>query len=278
MVYSDMENKKQIASAWFSEIRDRICAAFEKLERDFGSNAKFERTGWERSVGGGGIISKMHGEVFEKVGVNVSTVWGKFSDRFAKEIPGCDEDTSFWASGVSLVAHMKSPLVPAVHMNTRMIVTSKAWFGGGADLTPVFPIDEDTKHFHGTLKAACDKFSPDYYPRFKKECDDYFYIAHRKEPRGVGGIFYDYLNTGDWEQDFGFTQEVGKAFIESYVPLVAKHMHEKWDQDQKMQQLVKRGRYVEFNLVYDRGTRFGLMTDGNPEAILMSMPPEVIWK
>lgn len=278
MVYNDIGSKKKIASSWFSEIRDRICSAFEKLECDFGSNAKFERTSWERSGGGGGVISKMQGEVFEKVGVNVSTVWGRFSEHFAKEISGCEEDSSFWASGVSLVAHMKSPLVPAVHMNTRMIVTSKAWFGGGVDLTPVYPVDEDTKYFHDTLKSTCDKFSPYYYQKFKKECDDYFYISHRKEPRGVGGIFYDYLNTGSWEQDFGFTQEVGRAFIESYVPLVTKHMYEKWDQEQKMQQLIKRGRYVEFNLVYDRGTRFGLMTDGNPEAILMSMPPEVIWK
>lgn len=277
MVYTNLEEKKEIASRWFKLLRDEICSVFEQIENEFGNNSKFERKAWDRQGGGGGVMSIMKGGVFEKVGVNISTVHGKFPEKFAKEIPGAEENGEFWASGISLVAHMKSPLVPAVHMNTRMIVTSKAWFGGGADLTPTFPNADETNFFHQQLKDACDKYDHSYYPRFKKECDEYFYIKHRDEPRGVGGIFYDYLNTKDWEKDFGFTQEVGKAFIKAYIPLVKQNAIKEWSDAQKEAQLIKRSRYVEFNLIYDRGTRFGLMTDGNVEAILMSLPPEVKW-
>ncbi len=277
MIYQNLNEKKELASKWFRTIRNEICTAFEQIESEFGNGSKFELKEWQRTDGGGGLISIMKGDIFEKVGVNISTVHGKFPEKFAKEIPGAEEDSSFWASGVSLVAHMKSPLIPAVHMNTRMIVTTKSWFGGGADLTPTFPNDEESQFFHAKFKGACDKFDLSYYPKFKQECDEYFYIKHRKEPRGIGGIFYDYLNTGDWDQDFSFTKEVGEAFLKAFEPLVRKNAKLKWTDEQKETQLLKRGRYVEFNLIYDRGTRFGLMTDGNAEAILMSMPPEVKW-
>ncbi len=226
-------------------------------------------------------MSVMKGRVFEKVGVNISTVHGEFSESFRKEIPGAAEDPRFWASGISLVAHMASPLVPAVHMNTRMIVVgdnAKLWFGGGADLTPALPDAKDTADFHAALKAACDRFDAGYYATFKKGCDEYFFIKHRNETRGVGGIFYDQLNSGEWEKDFAFTQEVGEAFLQIYPVLVKRHMDKKWTPEQKRAQLIKRGRYAEFNLLYDRGTRFGLMTGGNPEAILMSLPPEAVWE
>ncbi|MCL4147323.1 UNVERIFIED_CONTAM: hypothetical protein GTU68_014041 [Idotea baltica] len=219
----------------------------------------------------------INGKVFEKGGVNVSTVHGQFSEKFRKEIPGAEEDPNFWASGISLVLHPTSPHVPIVHMNTRMIVTTKLWFGGGADLTPIYPIEEDTKLFHNNLKQACDNHSPDYYPDFKKRCDEYFYLPHRKETRGVGGIFYDYVNTGNWDDDFAFTKDVGSAFLNSYPKIVRKYYKDDWTDEQKNDQLLKRSRYVEFNLLYDRGTKFGLMTDGNTEAILMSMPPMAKW-
>jgi coproporphyrinogen III oxidase len=285
---TDITPYQERAEGWFRALRDQIYAAFEGLEDALGGDSpagRFTRKKWARpgentDGGGGGEISLMHGRVFEKVGVNISTVHGEFSDVMRKEIPGAAEDPRFWAAGISLVAHMRSPLVPAVHMNTRMIVVgdgSKHWFGGGTDLTPMVANPTDTDLFHGALKACCDQFSPDYYPKFKAWCDEYFYLKHRNEPRGVGGIFYDYVNTGDWEQDFAFTQEVGKTFLATYPQIVRAHMHETWTDAQRQQQLVRRGRYVEFNLLYDRGTRFGLMTGGNVEAILMSLPPEVKW-
>ena len=277
---------RQQAAAWFAALRDRICAAFEALEDALAESdlpaGRFERKSWTRpdpeaGEGGGGEMSIMRGRVFEKVGVNISTVHGVFSPEFRKSIPGAGGDGRFWASGISLVAHMRSPLVPAVHMNTRHIQTTEAWFGGGADLTPTFPDAADTAAFHAALRDACDRFDPGYYPRFKQWCDEYFHLPHRQEPRGVGGIFYDNLNTGDWTKDFGFTRAVGEAFLAAYPEIVRRHMHERWTPEQRRQLLVKRGRYVEFNLIYDRGTLFGLKTGGNTEAILMSLPPEVIW-
>jgi len=282
------ESEKQRAAAWFSELRDRICAAFESIEDELaGAHAdlppgRFVRKPWKRDTeqgidGGGGVMSVMHGRVFEKVGVNISTSFGAFSEEFRKQIPGAAETGEFYATGISLVAHMRSPKVPATHMNTRMLATSKSWFGGGADLTPMVANDADTAAFHGALKAACDKHNPEYYPRYKKWCDEYFYLPHRKETRGVGGIFYDYLDSGDWEADFAFTRSVGLAFIDGYAGIVRQHMNEPWTDAERAHQLQRRGRYVEFNLLYDRGTMFGLKTGGNVEAILMSLPPLAGW-
>lgn len=276
---TDLENKQQIASDWFKTLRDQICAEFEKLEREKGSDASFERKPWTRDGGGGGVISVMReGAVFEKVGVNISTVYGTFSEQFAKEIPGALENPNFWASGISLVAHPKSPKLPIVHMNTRMIVTSKLWFGGGADLTPIFPIENDTKDFHAAMKNACDKHNPEYYDKYSKWCDEYFFIKHRNEMRGVGGIFYDNLNSGDWDNDFAFTQDVGMAFRDIYPEILRRHYNEEYTEADAAKQYEKRSRYAEFNLVYDRGTKFGFMTGGNTEAILVSMPPICTWK
>jgi coproporphyrinogen III oxidase len=292
----DIEHKAR-AGAWFEALRDRICAAFERLE-DAQTTGPFadlpparftqketERAGGDGSDAGGGVMSVMRdGRVFEKVGVNVSTVYGRLGEQAQrsltarKEVPGLASDPRFWASGISLVAHMRSPRTPAVHMNTRMFWTPQAWwFGGGADLNPMLPDDADTAFFHDALKAACDRHDPDYYPRFKAWADEYFLIRHWNEPRGVGGIFFDDLCTGDWAADFEFTRDVGRAFLRAFVPITERHMAEPWTEAEREIQLVKRGRYAEFNLVYDRGTKFGLETGHNPEAVLMSLPPVAKW-
>ena len=293
MIYS-LTQKQLLTSSWFSDLRDKICAEFEAIEQEYENSnqkpinleispekAKFERKIWSREAGGGGEMSVMKGNVFEKVGVNISTVFGELSPEFSKQIPGAEENPNFWASGISLVAHLRSPLVPATHFNTRFICTTKNWFGGGADLNPMFEVKTDTKDFHQSLKNACDKYNPNYYSKFKKYCDEYFYIKHRKQSRGVGGIFYDYLNssddTQDFKQDFSFTKDIGLAFLDIFPKLVRRNMFKKWSDEQREYQLIKRGLYTEFNLIYDRGTKFGLMTDGNVEAILMSLPPIAKW-
>lgn len=344
MSEKSIEQKQAEAQAWFRELRDQICAEFEALEDalEIGPHAdmeagRFEREVWNRLdvsetavkspdefAAGGGEISIMKGRVFEKVGVNISVVSGKFSDQFQREMPGGSETPFYWAAGISLVAHMRSPLVPAVHMNTRMICLGDApwgekqtktrlWFGGGADLNPMFEVEQDTADFHAAFQRACDATDPAYYEAFKRWCDEYFYIPHRGEARGVGGIFYDYLgfnqsaegsidntrNFGgsnshrgehtsagmqltmadekDWQTRFDFTKAVGETFRDIYPEIARRHIHEEWSEEQRAWQLEKRGRYAEYNLLLDRGTRFGLMTGGNPKAILMSLPPMASW-
>jgi coproporphyrinogen III oxidase len=269
---------------WFATLRDRICAAFEAIEDEYAQErpaeepaGRFERIPWQRPGGGGGTISIMRGRVFEKVGVNISTVFGEFSPEFRNDIPGASEDPRFWASGISLVAHLRSPLVPAVHMNTRHIVTTKSWFGGGADLTPIYPDDAAAEEFHVALAGACMAYENTSYNRFKAWCDEYFFLKHRGESRGAGGIFFDYLDSGDWERDFVFLCSVGDAFLAVYPGIARARMWLSWTAEQRRHQLIRRGRYVEFNLLYDRGTIFGLKTGGNVEAILMSLPPEAAW-
>ncbi len=280
----DQDAKKQIATDWFRDLRDRICAQFEAIEAagdttQLGgeSAGQFVRKSWNRDGGGGGEMSVMHGRIFEKVGVNISVVHGQFAPEFRKQIPGTNEDGDFWAAGISLVAHMQNPHVPAAHMNTRMIATTKSWFGGGGDLTPMYDMPEAAASFHAGLKGACDRHEAGDYEAYKKWCDEYFYLPHRDEPRGAGGIFYDQLDTGNWQGDLDFTKDVGTSFADTYCDIVRAHMDKSWDDDDRHNQLVRRGRYVEFNLLHDRGTIFGLKTGGNIEAILMSLPPEVRW-
>ncbi len=283
--FQTLQHKKELASSWFKELRDKICNSFEEIEnKKFNKKQQitFEQNKWERDGGGGGIISIMRGNVFEKVGVNISTVHGEFSNEFRQQIPGAEENGLFWASGISVVSHMCNPHVPAAHMNTRMLVTGKGnkkkiWFGGGGDLTPTFKDIKLSNIFHQELKKTCDKYDSSYYPSFKRWCDEYFYLPHRGEPRGVGGIFLDYLCNEDWERDLSFIKDIGLTFLNSYLKIIKSSRNKEFNQQDREFQLIKRGRYVEFNLLYDRGTIFGLKTGGNTEAVLMSLPPKVSW-
>ncbi|HEY4123404.1 MAG TPA: oxygen-dependent coproporphyrinogen oxidase [Rhizomicrobium sp.] len=286
MTAPPIEDRKAFAQAWFEGLRDRICAEFEKIEDEYTGQlshlppGRFERKAWSRpGESGGGVMSVMRGRVFEKAAIMTSTrPSGTLSPEIAKTIAGAEENPEYWSSSISLIAHMQNPHVPAVHMNTRhLLLATRGWFGGGTDLTPMFPNEDDRRDFHAALEHACCQHDAAYYERFKKWCDEYFYLPHRNETRGVGGIFYDQLDTGDWDKDFAFTRDVGLAFLDVYPQIVRRRMEQPWTETDREAQLIRRGRYVEFNLLYDRGTHFGLKTGGNVEAILMSMPPEVRW-
>ena len=284
-----LDEKKELAVRWFQELQNQICdectaiedeGVPEDSEQD-GLSAlpagSFQEKNWNREGGGGGRMRVMNGRIFEKVGVNTSVVHGEFSEEFRASIPGASENGKFWAAGISVVVHPQNPFVPAAHMNTRYIVTSKSWFGGGGDLTPIRPAVRESEKFHADLKQACDKYNKEYYSKYKKWCDEYFYLKHRDEPRGAGGIFFDSLNSGDWDTDFEFTKDVGRTFKDSYANIVRATKDSSWSEADREFQEIRRGRYVEFNLLYDRGTLFGLKTGGNIEAILMSLPPRVRW-
>ena len=280
------KNKKEVEE-WFKHLRDLICDSFESIEKEYQNNlikkkpGKFKKKKWKRfkinNKGGGGEMAIMKGRIFEKVGVNISTVHGSFSKEFRKQVPGCKKKPNFWATGISLVAHMHSPFITAIHFNTRYIITEKSWFGGGTDITPAIPDKKTVSFYHNSLKKACSYHNKSYYSKFKKWCDEYFFLKHRNETRGAGGIFFDYLNTNNWQNDFNFVKEIGKCFLETYPEIVKNKIHKKWTKEDRERLLIKRGRYAEFNLLYDRGTLFGLKTGGNIDAILMSMPPEAKW-
>ena len=285
---ADPDRHRRRMVAMITGLRDRICARMERFEAEAAgageTPCRFERSEWRRpdssedgGDGGGGVMSLLRGRVFEKMGVNISEVRGRFAPEFAREIPGAGGDGRFWAAGISLVAHPRSPRVPAVHMNVRHIMTESWWFGGGCDLTPAIPLAADTALFHAVFRQVCEAHAPGLHEPYRQWCDRYFFLPHRNEPRGVGGVFFDYRNSGDWEADFALAGNIAAAFLDAYPPIVARRAGEAWTEADRRRLLEKRGRYAEFNLVHDRGTRFGLMTGGNPDAVLMSLPPLAAW-